>query len=127
MSTSSSSASDETKKQPIDHQLGRSNTRTSVDVNHFVQDESIYKTLTRTATHLSTHSQDPEAEEYDFAAHLQHVLRKSEENGILRRETGVSWQDLTVKGDGSGLEFGPSMGDIFAAPARIPGKIAAAR
>lgn len=126
-SSTSSSAPEQLKKQPLP--LGRITTRTSVDINHFVRDDdlNVYKKLTRTATHQSTHTQDPTDDNYNFTLHLQHVLRKSEEQGILRRETGVSFQGLTVSGNGSGLAYAPSMGDIVALPARLPGIIASAR
>lgn len=120
-------SNDELKSPPSPER--RVSERQHVDVDYFAKegDEPLRTKLTRTATQFSTHPQDPLGDDYDFAADLQDVLRKNDRAGVLRREVGVSFQNLTVQGDGSGLAFGPSMGDILAGPARLPAKIKASR
>lgn len=128
-STSSDSPPFETKHLPqttsrVDPDNNHNNDRT----DHYLQSPEfvqLEQKLTRTTT---THTQDlKNGEEFDLATYLKHVLRKSEKQGILRREIGVVFEGLTVHGNGSGLEYGPSMGEILAGPLRLPAKIKASR
>jgi hypothetical protein len=89
--------------------------------------EELSRRLSRTQSRLSTHTQDPAAADFDYEQHLKHILRKGEKNGVLRRDLGVAFQDLKVAGDGSGLAYGPTVGEIVTGVTRIGAAIKAAR
>ncbi|GAA6001439.1 uncharacterized protein JCM10292_006254 [Rhodotorula paludigena] len=72
-------------------------------------------------------TQDPMDDDFDFEKHLKHILRKADKNGVQRRDLGVTFKDLTVLGEGSGVSYGPSLtGAIKSIPA-LPKMIAQAR
>ncbi|KAM0754754.1 putative SNQ2-ABC transporter [Meredithblackwellia eburnea MCA 4105] len=87
----------------------------------------LQRSLSRTASRLSTYTQNPAEAGFDYKMHLQHVLRKSEREGHLRREVGVTFKDLTVSGVGSGFGYAPSMGEILSALPRLPSTIQSMR
>lgn len=89
--------------------------------------QELARRLSRFSTRRSTHTQDPAAEEFDYKQHLTHLLRKEEKEGVLRRELGVSFENLKVTGDGSGLSIGPSMGELLTGVTRIGSAIKAMR
>jgi ATP-binding cassette subfamily G (WHITE) protein 2 (SNQ2) len=90
-------------------------------LNFFDAGGNLRQSLSRTAT------QDPTADGFDFKKHLAHVLKKQDREGVLRRELGVTFEGVKVTGDGSGVAYGPSMGEILTGPSRIGSAIKAAR
>ncbi|GAA5921798.1 hypothetical protein JCM3775_001825 [Rhodotorula graminis] len=75
----------------------------------------------------STATQDATADDFDFEKHLKHILRKADKNGVNRRDLGVTFKNLTVKGEGSGISYGSSLtGTLKSIPA-LPQTLKAAR
>lgn len=110
----------------------RSTTKQDVPLDFFDKPgtEELSRRLSRTVsnnTTTSTRTQDPTAEDFDYKTHLRHTLRRGEKEGVLHRELGVSFEHLTVTGDGSGLAYAPTLGEILTAPARIVSTIKAGR
>lgn len=83
--------------------------------------------LSRTASRFSTTTQDPESDEFDYTKALIHTFRKQEKNGVIQRELGVTFEGLAVQGDGSGIAYGPSMGEILTGVTRIASAIKSMR
>ena len=133
---SSHSSSDETRtpNTPTDSIVKGSTNLTRPVTRHEDLDffdkgahQELARRLTRTSIRLSTRTQDPTAADFDYKTHLTHLFRKEEKEGVLRRELGVSFNHLKVTGDGSGLAYGPSMGEILTGPSRIGSAIKAMR
>lgn len=97
------------------------------DLDFFDNTGDLQRHLSRTASRFSLKTQDPAGEDFDYKTHLQYVLRKSDANGVLRRNLGVTFEDLHVTGDGSGLAYGPTVGSIFTGVLRIGSAIKASR
>ena len=95
----------------------RSTAHQSVDLDFFdkVGSNELSRRLSRTQsslTNASFHTQDPISDDFDYKQHLRAVLRRGEKEGIINRELGVSFEGLRVTGEGNGLAYGPSMGEI---------------
>ncbi|KAL8280941.1 hypothetical protein RQP46_006620 [Phenoliferia psychrophenolica] len=107
-------------------------TTTHPDLDFFDQGGDLQRTLSRSATRnsvMTTATQDPLAEDgqFDYKSHLQHALRKGDREGVLQRELGVAFADLTVTGDGSGIAYGPTVGAILTGITRIGSAVKASR
>lgn len=59
-----------------------------VPVNYFSPDGDLQRTLSRQQSGWSTHTQDPNAEDFDYEKHVRHLLRRAEESGIKQRALG---------------------------------------
>ncbi|GAA5839263.1 hypothetical protein JCM11251_006022 [Rhodosporidiobolus azoricus] len=125
-------AGDKTNSSPSRNEssgLSRTTSRRSRhDVNYFSPDGELQRSVSRQQTgNTSLYTQDPLGDDFDFEKHLKHLLRKADKNGVKMRDLGVTFKNLTVTGQGSGLAHGQSLtGAIMAIPS-IPTKIAAAR
>lgn len=124
---SSSSESSGSSPDAYDPVAPRSTDKSTVAPDFFDKSHQLAQQLSRTQSRYSTKTQDPAADDFDLASHLRLILAKKDSKGILRRAIGVSFENLSVIGDGSGLAYAPTMGDILAAPGRLPAKIKAAR
>lgn len=60
----------------------------SVPVTYFAGDGELQRQVTRQETGISTHTQDPNADDFDFEQHLRHILRKADKEGVKRRDLG---------------------------------------
>ncbi|KAG0222098.1 hypothetical protein BGW42_006899, partial [Actinomortierella wolfii] len=67
---------------------------------------SLYRTMTGEKT-------KEDGGDFDLTSYLQDVLPRSEEAGIKRRNLGVVWEDLEVKGEGLGAQFISTFADPF--------------
>ena len=115
---------------PSPGKLKRHPTTEHPDLDHFDKGGDLQRTLSRVATRNSTRTtatQDPTAEGFDYKTHLQHALRKGDREGVLHRELGVAFADLTVTGDGSGLAYGPTVGAILTGITRLGAALRATR
>ncbi|SCZ91970.1 BZ3500_MvSof-1268-A1-R1_Chr5-3g08254 [Microbotryum saponariae] len=83
--------------------------------------------LSRIQSSYSTTTQDPTAEDFDFETHLKHLIRKADSQGLQRREIGVTFKDLHVTGEGSGLSYGDTLGSLLSAPLRLGSMIKSMR
>lgn len=99
-----------------------------VDLHHFDREGhqelsrqvSRRQSISRTTSHASTWTQDPiNGEDFNYEVYLKHVLKKSDEQGIPRRDVGVVFKNLTVNGTGSGLDYASDIGGILSTPARL--------
>lgn len=61
-----------------------------VPVNYFSPDGDLQRTLSRQQSGWSTHTQDPNADDFDYEKHVRHLLRRAEESGIKQRDLGGS-------------------------------------
>ncbi|KAJ8294266.1 Brefeldin A resistance protein [Rhodotorula toruloides] len=98
-----------------------------VPVNYFSPDGDLQRTLSRQQSGWSTHTQDPNADDFDYEKHVRHLLRRAEESGIKQRDLGVTFKDLTVTGEGSGILYGASLTGLVRAIPALPKTIAAMR
>ncbi|GAA6060988.1 hypothetical protein JCM10212_000674 [Sporobolomyces blumeae] len=103
------------------------NNKSKTRLDHFSPDGELQRTVSRQESRFSTHTQDPMADDFDFEKHLKHILRKVDDEGIATREIGVTFKDLNVQGEGSGLAYGPSLTGAFSAIGRLPKTIASLR
>ncbi|GAA5915070.1 hypothetical protein JCM6882_006773, partial [Rhodosporidiobolus microsporus] len=111
-------------------QLSRTASRMARHENlgYFSPDGELQRSLSRQQSgNTSLHTQDPLADNFDFEKHLKHLLRKADKNGVKMRDLGVTFKNLTVAGEGSGLAYGQSITGAIQAIPSIPTKIAAAR
>ncbi|GAA5913660.1 hypothetical protein JCM5296_007276 [Sporobolomyces johnsonii] len=101
----------------------------NVPVDFFSEsDGDLRRTLSRQESRWSTKTQhDVFADDFDFEAHLKHLLRKVDRDGVKRREIGVTFKDLRVVGEGSGLTYGPSLTGALTGITRLPAAIASLR
>ncbi|KAI5479965.1 hypothetical protein MNV49_002255 [Pseudohyphozyma bogoriensis] len=121
--SSASSATDETRANVDEippNTLHKVESRRDQVPTDFFDSEGLARRLSRTYSTLSTHTQDPSSEDFSYEKHLRHIIRKSDKEGVLRRELGVQFKDLKVTGDGSGIE-------ILTGPSRIPAAIKSSR
>ena len=58
---------------------------------------------------------------------MQHILRKADKNGVNRRDLGVTFKNLTVKGEGSGISYGSSLTGALKSIPALPKTLKAAR
>ncbi|BGP40430.1 ATP-binding cassette transporter snq2 [Rhodotorula kratochvilovae] len=114
--------------------LGRTVSRQTrhEDIRFFSPDGELHRTVSRQQSsgansHWSTATQDPTADDFDFEKHLKHILRKADKNGVVRRDLGVTFRGLTVKGEGSGISYGPSLTGALRSIPSLPTKIKASR
>lgn len=139
---SSASSSDETRISPAaqpstfakghDEVFGSAPTRVPTNrsktrLDHFSQDGELQRTISRQESRYSTHTQDPFGDDFDFEKHLKHILRKVDNEGIATREIGVTFKELNVQGEGSGLAYGPSLTGALSGLSRLPKAIASMR
>lgn len=97
------------------------------DLNYFESsDKDLHKTLSRTASRLTTVTQDPHGD-FDYKTHLRHVLKKTNAEGIQTRELGFVLDSVTVQGDGSGIAYGETVGSLITGAVRIIQRIKLAR
>jgi len=76
---------------------------------------------------MTSTTQDPFQDDFDFEKHLKQILRKVDDKGVATREVGVTFKDLTVTGEGSGLAYNTSLSGSLTAITRLPKAIAALR
>ncbi|KAK4051085.1 ATP-binding cassette transporter snq2 [Microbotryomycetes sp. JL221] len=99
--------------------LAKANSRQSVSVFHFMNEEGqqeLERRLSRTYSRVSTRTQDPTSDDFDFKQHLIHTLRKGDEHGVQRRTLGVAVKGLNVIGRGSGLAYNTTIGSMAMMP-----------
>lgn len=70
------------------HHITRTVSHKSVPVTYFAGDGELQREVTRQDTGISTHTQDPNADDFDFEQHLRHILRKADKEGVKRRDLG---------------------------------------
>ncbi|GAA5983374.1 hypothetical protein JCM10908_000258 [Rhodotorula pacifica] len=110
-----------------DHgQITRTVSHKAVPVEYFAGTGELQRQVSRQNTAISTHTQDPNADDFDFEKHLRHILRKADQEGVKRRDLGVTFKDLTVKGTGSGISYGASLTGTIASLPGLPKAIKAA-
>ncbi|TNY24740.1 putative SNQ2-ABC transporter [Rhodotorula diobovata] len=100
------------------------------DIAFFSPDGDLQRSVSRQQTgnsHWSTATQDVMADDFDFEKHLKHILRKADKNGVSRRDLGVTFKGLTVKGEGSGISYGSSLTGALKSIPALPKTIKAAR
>ncbi|GAA5975740.1 hypothetical protein JCM11641_005856 [Rhodosporidiobolus odoratus] len=100
------------------------------DINFFSPDGQLQREVSRqqtSRTNQTTHTQDPTADDFDFEQHLKHLLKKAGRENVKMRELGVTFKNLTVAGQGSGLAYGQSITGTFQSIPSLPKTLAAAR
>ncbi|KAK4048322.1 ATP-binding cassette transporter snq2 [Microbotryomycetes sp. JL201] len=101
-------------------ELQRTSSRPSI--YHFMDQEGqneLSRRLSRSYSRLSTHTQDPSSDEFDFKMHLQHALKKGDEHGVVRRTLGVAVKGLNVIGRGSGVKYNTTIGSLALMPFKL--------
>lgn len=99
-STSSSSDQTRAEHQPVavpveksgfsadHHHITRTVSHKNVPVEYFSGDGELQRQVSRQGTGVSTHTQDPTSDDFDFEKQLRHLLRKADDQGVKRRELG---------------------------------------
>lgn len=99
-STTSSSDQTRTAEQPVavsadksgfsaDHgHITRTVSHKGVPIEYFAGDGELQRQVSRQDSRWSTHTQDPNADDFDFEKQLRHLLRKADKEGVKRRECG---------------------------------------
>ncbi|GAA6016702.1 hypothetical protein JCM11491_000212 [Sporobolomyces phaffii] len=139
-SSASSSSDDQTRIHPTetgskgfsdhDRVFGTSAShanRSKTRLDHFSPDGELQRTVSRQESRLTTTTQDPFQEDFDFEKHLKQILRKVDDKGVATRQLGVTFKDLTVTGEGSGLAYNTSLVGGLTAITRLPKAIASLR
>ncbi|KAM0791176.1 hypothetical protein ACM66B_005660 [Microbotryomycetes sp. NB124-2] len=104
------------------HGAALNKTSSRPSIYHFMDEQGhqeLSRRLSRTYSRLSTHTQDPNSDEFDFKQHLQHALKKGDAHGVVRRTLGVAVKGLNVIGRGSGVKYNTTIGSLAAMPFKI--------
>ncbi|GAA5967234.1 hypothetical protein JCM3765_001744 [Sporobolomyces pararoseus] len=101
--------------------------RSKTRLDYFSPDGELQRTVSRQESRFSNTTQDPFQDGFDFEKHLKQILRKVDDKGVATRQLGVTFKDLTVTGEGSGLAYNTSLGGMLTAVTRLPKAIAALR
>ncbi|KZL85385.1 abc-2 type transporter [Colletotrichum incanum] len=62
---------------------------------------------------------DPSSKSFDLSKWLQNFMREMQNEGIVVKNAGVAYKDLSVSGSGAALQLQQTVGDFLKAPLRI--------